>query len=1119
MSGIPWENEESLNYIRAHYIVTDAVRKELRDFFIQEWNKRYQASLGAWDDTNVSGSQLFNLEKKRTRPNKAMLQSKFQNGNTNEWDCTVLFDAILYSNSMGGSLSTTEKIEIENLRKIRNEIIWGVLERRLTDKKYQTMTTNVINALHALGLSSIEVVRIKNLHKSFKILPPAPTHEVVSRSDKIHEIREDLEKLRSDNDGKLTYFYISGNPGSGKSQLARQVCESFSSGIHWQGDSMFVMTLNGKDLDSLFDSYEEFCHRLNCNESAIKSVLNSSKPKVGKIEDLRSQISSRIKNWKKWWIIVDNVENLELISSLLPLIGDEAWSNGQVILTTQNRDSIPFDALSTKHISVSLGLNDKECRQLLALLSRTDVNDPLLDEVAEKLDRQPLALAAAAVYMRQVIEIYTDFSWWDYLQKLDKGERESTEERLQQTNSAAYSSTMTAAVLLAVKECSKNNIILEHSFNLFSLISFEALPLDLVVKYIQQQDEELDAEDIILAIRFCSLFVLVENKESDIRLHHVIHEAIRIFCSSKEAEIDNIFRTEISKKRRRKTQSHIRNVIHNVVKTMSYFNEREDKIKLIPHLKAFHKEIKNNSLYPDHMLYALCLDFEKAEACRIYQFFGKTLYLFSEYTLSMEFYQLALKVGIERFGPNHVSVATTYNNLGAVYSDKGELEKASFYYQHALKIQLKQLKPNHVDIATSYNNLGTVCSKKGNLEQAIEYYQCALKIQLKQLEPNQVDVATFYNNLGTVCRKKCDLERSCNYYKRALKIQLERLGPTHVDVVTSYNNLGAVCSDKGDLDQARDYHLRALEIRLKALGPNHAGLATSYNNLGTVCSMKGDLYQASEYYTRALKIQFKQLGPSHLDVATSYNNLANVCRRKGDLDEANDCYQRALKITLEQLGPNHTDVATLYNNLGVLCSDKGDIDRAFVYYQQALKIRLELSGQNHTDVATLYNNLGGLCSDKGDFDHAIVYYQQALKIKFEKLGPNHTDLATLYNNLRNVSMRKGDFDQANDYYQQALKITLEQLGTNNGGAACRDKGDLEQTSDYHQQALKIQSEQLEKIHTDVAISYKNLGNLRRQKGDLDQANDYYQRDLKIRLEQLGPNHTDVATLYNNLGVL
>ena len=1078
MSSIPWESEENQNYIRVRHIVMNVARTELRTFFIQEWNNRYQASFGAWDDTNVSGNQLFNREKMRARPNKNMLQSKFQNGDTNQWDCSVLFDAILYSNSIGASLTPTIKTEVDNLRKSRNKLTHEILDEELSDIEFQTMTSSVENALNTLGLSIKEVVRIRNLYKSFQVFPPKPAHEVVCRSDKIHEIKQDLQTLQCDNDGKLTYFYISGNPGSGKSQLAGQVCEDIYNGVNWQTEATFVMTLDGQDLNSLLYSYEDFCRRLNCNESVLQSILNSSKPTDEKIKDLRSQITTRIKNWKNWWILVDNVENLKLISPLLPQRGDKVWNNGQVILTTQNTNSVPPESSLTKHISLSLGMNDQECRQLLSKLSRpddNDVNDSLLDEVAEKLDRQPLAMAAAAVYMREVIESKypADFSWRDYLGKLAKGERKLTAKRLREINSAAYSSTMSAAVLLAVEKCAESNTILKHTFHLFSLISFEPLPLDLVVKYIQQQDKELKAEDIFPVIKHCSLFVQVGNDEHDIRLHRVVHEEFKEFCLWKEPQINDLSQTGIP---------NITTVIHNVVKTMYHFEDRKDEIKLIPHLKAFHTEM--NRLFPDHALYSGSLAFEKPEISQIYLFFGKTLHKHCEFKLSMEFFKSNIEV--LNVSKNDLNIARIYHEVGLLHEDMGEFTTAENYLHHALEIRLEKLGPNHIDVAASYNNLGVLCRDKGDLQLASDYYQRALEIQLKQLGPNHIDVAASYNNLGNVCRDKGDLQLASDYYQRALEIRLEQLGPNHIVVATSYSNLGVQYADKGDLQLASDYYQRALEIRLEQLGPNHIDVAASYNNLGVLCRDKGDLQLASDYYQRALEIQLKQLGPNHIDVAASYNNLGNVCRDKGDLQLASDYYQRALEIRLEQLGPNHIVVATSYSNLGVQYADKGDLQLASDYYQRALEIRLEQLGPNHIDVAASYNNLGVLCRDKGDLQLASDYYQRALEIQLKQLGPNHIDVATSYNNLGVLYGDKGDLQLASDYYQRALEIRLEQLGPN---------------------------------HIDVAASYNNLGVLCKNKGDLQLASDYHQRALEIRLEQLGPNHIDVAASYHNLSIV
>ena len=816
---IPWENEEEQNYICMDKIINDIVCKELRSAFKQEWNSRYQVSFGAWDDTNASGQQLFHRERTRSRPNKNFYQTAFQHGDTNLWDCSVLFDAILYSNSIGkASLNPTIKCEVNNLREIRNEIKHNA-KGKLTNTEFQNMTTRVKNTLVPLGIPVNEIEQIileKNRYnyESFKILPSEPMHDVVYRSADIHEINRDLENLRNDYDGKLTYFYISGNPGCGKSQLARQVGEDVSNSKNWETERTFVMTLDGTTLDTLFGTYKEFCYFLKCNESAIENIASSSKPNDLKIKDSRSLIRTRIRNWKRWWIIVDNVENPMEISPLLPQIKDSVWDNGQIIITTQNTDCVPPDNRFTKHVSLSVGMNEQECRQLLSLLSNTDISDPLLDEVADKLDHQPLAMAAAAVYMRQVKEpdISPAFSWKNYLEKFDETKNNRAEERFRRID-PTYSHTMSTAVMLAIEKCAKNDIW-NHIFHLFCLISFEPMPLSLVVLYVQQQGEERDEQDICLAIKHCSLFLLFENQGTYIRLHRVIHEGIKQFCQDgKSIESKQVSVDEPPAKRARFSS---KAAIENVVKTLRYFNVRPDRVKLIPHLKTFAKVIKY-LFQENRSIYSISPEFRETDILEIYLFLAETLHHYCELEKAKEYYEWALELEKEQLGTNHVDVAASYNNLGNVYSDTGDLEKAKEYYEWALEIQKEQLGANHVDVAASYNNLGNVYSKTGDLEKAKEYYEWALEIKKEQLGANHVDVARSYSNLGIVYSKTADLEKAKEYYEWALKIKKEQLGANHVDVAKSYNNLGNVYSDTGDLKKAKEYYEWSLEIEKEQL--------------------------------------------------------------------------------------------------------------------------------------------------------------------------------------------------------------------------------------------------------------------------------------------------------------
>ena len=1127
-SILPWEDEEEQNYMCMEKIVNDIVCKGLRSVFKQEWNSRYQSKMGAWDDTSASGKQLFHLEKTRSRPNKNVYQAAFQHGNTSQWDCSVLFDAILYSKSIGqASLNPTIKNEVNSLREIRNDIKHHT-EGKLTNSEFQNLTTRVENALKSLGLPINEVNRIKverNRYKSFQVLPPQPLHEVVYRSEKIRQVQQELQELHSDRDGKLTYFYISGNPGSGKSQLARQVCEDTFNGVSSSIEPKFVMTLNGTDLKSLLYSYENFCRRLNCNESAIENITKSSKPSEVKIKDLTSLLSSRIKNWKRWWIIVDNVENLTDITPLLPQIGDDIWDNGQIIVTAQNRTSIPLDNLFTKHVSLSVGMNQQECRELLSLLSNTDISDPLLDEVADKLDRQPLAMAAAAVYMRQVREpdVSPTFSWKNYLEKLDKAKNNFAEERFRRVN-PTYSHTMSTAIMLAVERCAENNIW-NHVFHLFSLISFEPMPLSLIVHYVQQQGEKLDAEDIKIEIKDCSLFILFVNlADTYIRLHRVIHDAIKLFSDDRWSELKNISKSgtpmngQVSK---------AKSIIQNVVKTLHNFENRSDEIRLTPHLKVFTAEVKK--LFESNAaLYLISQGFPQPDIVEIYQYFANALQYYSSFNIAVEYYQQVLEIQKEQFGPNHVDVGRCYNNLGAVYSETGNLNKAKEYYQLALEIKKEQLGPKHVDVATTYNNLGIVYNDTGDVEKAKEYNQLALEIQKEKLGPKHVDVARSYNNLGAVYNKTGDLEKAKEYYRLSLEIKKEQLSPKHVRFAKTYNNLGTVYSGTGDLAKAKEYHQLALEIQKEKLGPKHVDVARSYYNLGAVNIVKGDFEKAKEYYQWALEIQKEQLGPNHVEVAGTYSGLGVVYINTGDPEKAKEYIQLALEIQKEQLGPNHVNVAMSYNNLGAACDDTGDLENAKEYHQLALEIQKEQLGPKHVDVASSYNDLGKVYRNTGDVEKAKEYHLLALEIRKEQLGPKHVDVAACYSDLGIVYIDTGDVEKAKEYHQLALEIRKEQLGPkhvdvaasyNNLGIVYNDTGDVEKAKEYHQLALEIRKEQLGPKHVNVAASYNNLGVVYQNTGDVEKAKEYHQLALEIQKEQLGPKHVDVATSYNNLGAV
>ena len=101
-------NNEELNYFRICYVTTGILAEGLRVIFKQEWDKQYKSTpFGEWKDDPQNGVDFYNAESPRKQKRNAHLLTTMKNGDRGEWDCTMLFYALLFSDSVGLSLNAT----------------------------------------------------------------------------------------------------------------------------------------------------------------------------------------------------------------------------------------------------------------------------------------------------------------------------------------------------------------------------------------------------------------------------------------------------------------------------------------------------------------------------------------------------------------------------------------------------------------------------------------------------------------------------------------------------------------------------------------------------------------------------------------------------------------------------------------------------------------------------------------------------------------------------------------------------------------------------------------------------------------------------------------------------
>ena len=447
-------SQEQLNYFRLCYIAFDLVPVGLRQIFKIEWDFLYKAtSTGEWKDTAQNGHDFYNKDSKASHKKNSRFLATIQNGNTAEWDCNCLFFATLYSDSIGTTLSLVVRKEVDDIRQMRNKIA-HITEAKLTDADLQTSVDRVLNAFKSLGLAVTEIQAIKNQKtfptkeveriknqardlqaeldqvnntlqsteaalvstkeqnksltqeisaklQSFCILASHPPYVIIRRSHDIERITKKMEELYNGSSGAVSIVYLSGNPGCGKSQLAREIGQQFFS--EQNDDLIFAATLNAESIETLADSYLTLGRHLGITEYALTSLesLKEEKP-IEAIKKLHRLILWKTNKFTKWLIIADNVIDLRLVRDVLPQTSSKEWGHGQVLITTQDGDTIPQNAPHTYHESLSKGMRREQAVELLETVSQISERVQA-EDVAELLDFQPLALAAAAYYVQTVM--------------------------------------------------------------------------------------------------------------------------------------------------------------------------------------------------------------------------------------------------------------------------------------------------------------------------------------------------------------------------------------------------------------------------------------------------------------------------------------------------------------------------------------------------------------------------------------------------------------------------------------------------------------------------------------------------------------------------------------------
>ncbi|XP_028396966.1 uncharacterized protein LOC114520833 [Dendronephthya gigantea] len=367
------------------------------------------------------------------------------------------------------------------------------------------------------------------------IYPDKPFHISRERTTELNQI-ESLFLGMTDVDDVVRTVYLTGLPGAGKTELARQYGKHVGMSTDPSKHTL-VITLNAKSKESLLKSVEEATQSFS-----VQRTNHNLDVLMKKLGDHFRAFSGT------WLLIIDDMFGKNDFNDLFPRPGSNDWGGGRILVTTQDNNLPQACSQFEKNMSLNGGMSKEDAVSLLKDISRVEF-DGFAEEIINELKYLPLPLACCATYVGEIRQdrASTQFGWEEYLNRYrDTDNSDELQSRTFRSNNSAYPSSMMTATRMAVNRIAKASDVLKLAFSFLSYCSSSPVPLKVLALYVQENlpdrnNQQTSKGNEILEIENeisrCSLLIHERSRNVEaIKCHQVIHHALKWFENSKPDE-------------------------------------------------------------------------------------------------------------------------------------------------------------------------------------------------------------------------------------------------------------------------------------------------------------------------------------------------------------------------------------------------------------------------------------------------------------------------------------------------------------------------------------------------------------------------------------------------------
>ena len=681
-----------------------------------------------------------------------------------------------------------------------------------------------------------------------------------------------------------------------------------------------------------------------------------------------------------WLLILDNADDLELLSDFLP-----AGGKGHTLLTTRAQ---AIGALARKVAVEELDIDESMQLLLLraGLLAPTAPLDSVLlatlsqaQAIVQALDGLPLAIDQAGAYLEE-----SGCSLSAYLSLYRQRRRDLMRRR--GAVSGDYPHTVESTWSLSFQQVQAANPAAAELLKLCALLDPDVIPEFILTEgavLLGPVLEPIAADpfswnEAIQALRRYSLV----KRDADLEFLN-IHRLVQV-----------VLRQQMEEQESRQWAERAVRLVDRSFPEVNF--ETWSRCELcLPHALACAGLVEEYGLA-----------FHAAQ--RLLQRAGSYLRERGQYVQAEPLLQRALALCEQGAGPDHHDTALALDQLAKLYRRQGRRTEAEALLQRALDICERVLGSGHPDTATILNDVGWLYVEElGQYARAEPLLQRALAIREGRRGSAHRETAETLQNLAWLYHQWGRYRTAEPLLLRALAICERTLGTDHPDTASTLNSLGWLYYYQGDYEQAERSYERALAIYERTLGPDHPDTADALKDVAFLYQLQGHYAEAEPLFRRALAIAEYVYDPDDLSIAAFLGDMGQSFLNQGRYAEAEPLILRALEICERAYGPTHPQTANFLQNLARCAREQEQYPQAEVLFLRALSIREQALGPENTLTAATRGHLGVLYRKQGRyaeaeslFLRALASYEQALDSDSPRISELLEDYAVLLHEMQ-----------------------------------------------------------------------------------------------------------------------